>query len=152
MAEGAGRKFEWRHMLRLRTVLYGTLLALIAAAAITGLALKNPLKVDVIRDRGALAREAAPGIIENSYRLHIMNTDERARSFRIEASGVPGLQVVGVEGPVAIDPAGSRLLPMRLRAPAEALPPGPHPIEILVRAEDGSTIERREKSTFIFPR
>ncbi len=44
-------------------------------------ALRNPLKVDVIRDRGALAREATPGVIENVYRLQIMNTGETAQAI-----------------------------------------------------------------------
>jgi len=152
MAAGAGLAFEWRHLLRFRTVLYTTLLAVVATGAIVGLALKNPLKVDVIRDRGALAREAAPGVIENSYRLHVMNTDERARSFRIDATGLPGLEVVGVEQPVALEAAGARLLPLRLRAPADSAAPGPHAIEIAVRAADDPKVARREKSTFILPR
>ena len=37
----------------------------------------------------ALSREAAPGVIENVYRLQIMNTDERAHEFTISASGMP---------------------------------------------------------------
>ena len=152
MASGATRALEWRHILRPRTLVYGALLLAIATTAAIGLALKNPLKVDVIRDRGALAREASPGVIENSYRLHLMNTDEKPRSFRIEATGVPGLTVVGVDQPVDVPPAGSRLLPFRLQAPVDAAPPGPNQIEIVVTAVDGSPVARREKSSFILPR
>jgi len=152
MAQASERAFEWGHILRPRTIVYGTLLLAIATTAAVALALKNPLKVDIIRDRGALAREAAPGIIENSYRLNLMNTDERARTFRIETAGLPGLEVIGVEQPVALDPAGSRLVPFRLRVPASAAAPGSHPIEIIVSASDDPKVARREKSTFILPR
>ncbi len=82
------------------------------------LATRNPLKVDILRDRGALAREASPGVIENVYRVQIMNTDETARRFSIRAEGFPGLEVVGVEQPIDLGPAQSRVLPVRLRAPA----------------------------------
>ena len=79
------------------------------------------------RSRRARAREPRPASSRTSYRLHVMNTDERARSFRIEASGLAGLEVVGVEQPVALDAAGSRLFPFRVRARADAaragLPP-----------------------------
>ena len=101
----------WRRMLRPRTLIYTGLLAVIIVAMGVSLALRNPLKVDVIRDRGALAREAAPGVIENVYRIQIMNTDEAARSFTIAAEGIPGLQVEGVEQPLAVAAAGSRLDP-----------------------------------------
>ena len=59
-----------------------------------------PLKVDVLRDRGALAREAAAGVIENVYRLQVMNTDETPRRYTIRAEGVPGLSVQGMQQPV----------------------------------------------------
>jgi len=128
----------------------------------------------VIRDRGALAREVAPGVIENVYRLQIMNTDEQARSFTIAATGLPNLKVVGVEQPVAIGAAETRLLPVRVQAPiegeargeregddkhergrseeAEEMKPGPHKIEFIVQAVNDDKVVRHERSSFIVPR
>ena len=139
-------------MLRPRTLIYTSLLAVIIAAMGVSLALRNPLKVDVIRDRGALAREAAPGVIENVYRIQIMNTDEAARSFTIAAEGIPGLKVEGVEQPLAVAAAGSRLIPVRVQAPADAAKPGSNAIEFVVRSSDEPALVRREKSTFLLPR
>ena len=97
-----GAKQMWKRMLRPRTMIYSALLAVIIVATVVSLAMRNPLKVDVIRDRGALAREAAPGIIENVYRVQIMNTDEAMRSFTIAAEGLPDLRLAGVEQPIAV--------------------------------------------------
>jgi len=141
-----------RHMVRPRTLIYSTLLLAIATFAGISLALKNPLKVDIIRDRGALAREAKPGLIENSYRMQVMNTAEHPRSFTIEATGLPGLTVVGIEQPLAVESAATRLAPFRVQAPADAATPGSHKIEVVVRASDDERIARREQSTFILPR
>jgi cytochrome c oxidase accessory protein FixG len=152
MQKGESRSAIWRHIFRPRTLLYGFLLATIASVAGVSLAMRNPLKVDIIRDRGALAREAKPGVIENSYRIQVMNTDEKPRQFMLEASGLPGLAVVGVPLPLALDAAATRLTPMRLQAPAEAGKPGSHPVEIVVRAIDDPTIVRHERSTFVLPR
>ena len=152
LARGHDKKTLLRHMARPRTLVYLALLFSISAIAVVSLALKNPLKVDVIRDRGALAREARPGVIENSYRMQIMNTDEHARRFTIEASGLPGLTVVGIEEPLAVDAAATRLTPFRLQMPMDAAAAGSHKIELLVRAEDDGAIARREQSTFILPR
>ena len=158
-----------KRVFRFRTLLYLGLLAAIATAAGVSLALKSPLKVNVIRDRGALARESSPGVIENVYRLQIMNTDEKPRKFAIAAEGLPGLKVVGVELPVEIGAATTRLVPLRLQAPAD---PGEadgddrhdrghdegrpgreaQRVEFVVRAVDEPTLVRREKSTFVLPR
>ena len=91
----------WRRVFRPRTLVYTAVLLAIAVAAGVSLALRNPLKVDVARDRGALAREARPGVVENVYRVQIMNTAETPRTFRITAEGLPGIAVVGVPQPLA---------------------------------------------------
>jgi cytochrome c oxidase accessory protein FixG len=160
----------WKRMWRLRTLIYTSLLAVIVVATGVSLALRNPLKVDVIRDRGALARETTPGIIENVYRLQIMNTDERGRQFTIAAEGLPGLKVVGVEQPVAVDGAATRLVPLRVQLPAQSDEDGDDEhadrhgerreharsesrrIEFVVQATDDPKLARHEKSTFLFPR
>jgi cytochrome c oxidase accessory protein FixG len=141
-----------RRVLRPRTLIYGGILLVVLVASAVTLGLRNPLKVDVIRDRGALAREAEPGVIENVYRLQIMNTDEQARRFSIRAAGIDGVQVVGVEQPLQLEPASNRMVPVRLRVKAEAVPPGTHRVEIIVQAVDDEKVVRQERSSFIMPR
>jgi polyferredoxin len=89
LAKGYDTKTMWRRVFRFRTVIYSAVLLAVASAAALSLATRNPLRVDILRDRGALAREASPGIIENVYRVQIMNTDETARRFSIRAEGFP---------------------------------------------------------------
>jgi cytochrome c oxidase accessory protein FixG len=163
LAEGLTARAMWKRVFRLRTLLYGFALLVITGVAAGSLAMRNPLKVDVIRDRGALARETVPGQIENVYRVQVMNTDERARRYTIRASGLPGLEVVGLEQPIELKGASTRLFALRLQAPLEAasgaaLAAGPHKIELTVRAvdddddHDNQEIVRHEQSTFIIPR
>jgi cytochrome c oxidase accessory protein FixG len=153
----------WRRMLRPRTLIYtGLLLAIIAGTA-ASLALRNPLKVDIIRDRGALAREASPGVIENVYQLQIMNTDEKPRQFTVTATGLPGIRVAGVAQPIVVGAASSLLVPIQLQVAAEAAEDadgkagegrrsGSRKIEIVVQANDDPAVARREASSFLFPR
>jgi cytochrome c oxidase accessory protein FixG len=155
LAKGLDASAMWRRVFRLRTLLYGAALFVIVAAAGSSLAMRNPLKVDVIRDRGALARESAPGVIENVYRVQLMNTDERARGYTLSASGLPGLEVVGLAQPVEMTPASTRLFALRLAAPLEpggGATPGAHRIELTVQAQDDASVVRHEQSTFIIPR
>ena len=81
LAQGYDNATMWRRVFRARTLLYMGLLATIVAAVGISLYLREALKVDVIRDRAALARETVPGVIENVYRLQIMNTGETPRQI-----------------------------------------------------------------------
>jgi cytochrome c oxidase accessory protein FixG len=141
-----------RRVLRPRTVFYTALLLAIGIAFAASLAMRKTLKVDVLRDRAALAREAAPGIIENVYRLQIMNTGETPHSYRIGVAGLPGATVVGVEGPVVVPSATMQSVPLRVRAAESAGTPGVNKIEFSVGALDDPQLAVVEKSTFIIPR
>ena len=144
---------------RPRVLVYAAILAAVALAALASLGMRAPLKVDVIRDRASLAREANDGRIENVYRLQVMNT--RERTYRI-ALGVRGskelarLEVIADPQSLEIAPVSSRMIPVRVRAePAGAR--GSQPIEFVVSPApvegDEGTVARPiiEKSRFIVP-
>ena len=136
------------HMFRARVLVYaGIVWAVIIAAAI-GLYTRVPLKVDVIRDRAAIAREVEGGQIENIYRLQIMNTAETRRVFDIHVEGPPSLQVAS-EARVELDATASRMVPVRVRLAPGAAQPGTHRIEFVVSAVGVEGVAVREKSVFI---
>jgi len=140
-------RYSKGRVLRPRVLVYSVILGAIALAAGVSLYLRTPLKVDVIRDRAAIAREVEGGLIENVYRLQIMNTTEQARAFEISVSGLPGIHVWG--GSTAGVPAAtSRLVPVRVRVdPGQA--PGSHPVEFTVTALGVEGVSVREKATFV---
>jgi len=140
-------RYSKGRVLRPRVLVYSVILGAIALAAGVSLYLRTPLKVDVIRDRAAIAREVEGGLIENVYRLQIMNTSEQARAFEISVSGLPGIHVWG--GSTAGVPAAtSRLVPVRVRVdPGQA--PGSHPVEFTVTALGVEGVSVREKATFV---
>ena len=158
LAQGLDARTMWQHVFRGRTIVYSVVLLAIIAVGVGALSMRNPLKIDIIRDRGALAREVGPGLIENVYRIQLMNTDEKARQVTINATGLPGISVVGVAQPIALDAASARLVPLRLQVPVDAaagsaaLEPGTHKIEFIVQAQDEEKVVRHEQSSFIVPR
>ncbi len=160
LANGYDSKTMWRRVFRLRTLLYTSLLVVITVAAGVSLYLRNPLKVNVMRDRGALAREAQPGVIENVYRLQIMNTDATPRQYTIRADGIDGLKVVGVEQPLKLAAEASTMVPLSLQAPAEAGEGGgdagrrqaSRKVRIVVEATGDAKVARHEETSFLFPR
>jgi polyferredoxin len=103
-----------------------------------------------VRDRAALSRIVAGGRLENVYRLQVMNATEESQRYRITAEGLPGLEVAS-EPVVAIGPAESRWVPVRVQVPYGSATPGSHPIHFRIEAT-GADIHVREKSVFLVPR
>ncbi len=133
---------------RPRVLVYLSVLAAIVAAASLALYMRLPLKVDVIRDRAAIAREVEGGLIENLYRLQIMNTAESARSFSIDVSGLPGIRLAQEET-VTVGPASSELVMVKVRVEGDEVSPGTHKIFFHVRALGDEAVSVDEKSVFI---
>jgi len=148
MEKGWSQGQMLRRVLRPRVLVYFSILAGIVLAAAASLYLRVPLKVDVIRDRAAIAREIEPGVVENLYRLQIMNTTENARAFVIEVSGLPGIHIAG-EPITGVPAASSRMVPVKARAPTQGVAAGSHPIEFHVRALGPEGAEVQEYSVFI---
>jgi cytochrome c oxidase accessory protein FixG len=140
-------RYSKGRIVRPRVIVYSLILLLIAAGAAVSLYLRTPLKVDVIRDRAALAREVEGGLIENVYRLQIMNTAEEARAYEIRASGLPGILVWG-ESVTGVPAATSRMVPVRVRIDAGPAA-GSYPIEFSVTALGVDGVEVREPAVFI---
>ena len=140
-----------RRVARPRVLIYTTILAALTVALFTHLALRVPLRVDVLRDRGMLGREVENGQIENVYRLQIINGEERARRFRIGVSGLDSIAVAS-EPEVDVDSAGTHLVAVRVRVPPNQGHPGSNKVMFQVEATDDASVAVRENSTFYVPR
>jgi cytochrome c oxidase accessory protein FixG len=149
--EGGGFARIARRIFRPRTLVYTGILAAVVVAAVVALLMRVPLKVDVIRDRGAMVREVENGQLENVYRLQVMNATEAPRRYRITVEGLPGIRVAS-EPVIEMPAATTRAFPVRVRVPESATLGGSQKISISVAAQDGSGIEVREKAVFLSPR
>ncbi|MBS0344115.1 MAG: cytochrome c oxidase accessory protein CcoG, partial [Proteobacteria bacterium] len=151
LAQGWDRARMLRRVLRPRVLVYGVVLLALGLGLAASLVVRMPLKVDVVRDRAALARIVAGGRLENIYRLQLMNATEKEQVLRVQAHGLAGLAVADEE-PFAVGPAQARWVAVRLQLPAEqAQQPGSHPVYFDVGNADGS-LHVSEKSIFLVPR
>jgi cytochrome c oxidase accessory protein FixG len=157
LAQHLSRGQEWMRVLRPRVVVYGAILLAVSAALVTSLALRTPFKVDVVRDRGALARIVADGRIENVYRLQIMNASEAPQRYRIEVAGLPGVTLAS-GGQTEVGAAAARWVPVAVQLPhaaARTAGAGAHRIDFTITqaaGESGREWQRDERSTFVVPR
>ncbi|ENO87023.1 cytochrome c oxidase accessory protein CcoG [Thauera linaloolentis] len=136
--------------LRPRVLVYASLLLLFSALSVWTLSQRATLRVDVLRDRGALSRETAEGRIENDYTLKLINMEEAARRFRVDVHGLPGLRIEG-DAEFTIGPGSIQTVPVVVSSPAEAAPAGARPIEFHTAAVHGAGAAISEKSSFILP-
>ena len=150
MAQHLGKKEILSHIVRPRILLYTAILALILGLCAWFLAHRIPLKVDVIRDRSVLAREAEDGRIENVYMLQIMNTEERAHRYRITVDGLPGAEIAG-EAEVDAPAAALTSFNTVVRVPPEAGKSGSNQIYFEIVATENPAIHLREKASFLLP-
>ena len=139
-----------RHVLRPRVLVYAAILGAVVLAMAVSLYLRTPFKVDVVRDRGALARIVAGGKLENVFRLQIMNATEAAQRYRIMVGGLEGVAVAS-DDTVQVEATQSRWVAVRVQLPFDAAPPGSHAIQFDIEGL-GSQQHVREKSVFLVPR
>jgi cytochrome c oxidase accessory protein FixG len=143
-----------KRVFRPRVLVYSAILWVIIVAAAVTLIQRVPVKVDVIRDRANAAYGADEPVVENVYRLQLMNTDETPREFTISAAGLEDVELISEPQPVRLAGATNRVVPIRLRVEREHVKPGPNRIEFTIQAaEPGSPgaepIVVREKATFV---
>jgi cytochrome c oxidase accessory protein FixG len=141
------RRQMFARVLRPRVLIYSAVLTGIAIAMAASLWLRVPLKVDVIRDRAAIAREVE-GMVENVYRLQIMNTTEQERIYELRVGGLRSAELTGASR-VEVDAATTRMVPVRVRADPAQVPAGNHRIEFEITAVGVPGEMVREKSIFI---
>ncbi|MDD0839736.1 cytochrome c oxidase accessory protein CcoG [Curvibacter sp. HBC61] len=139
-----------RRILRPRVLIYSAILLTLTGALFSHLMLRTPLRVDVVRDRAALSRIVPGGMLENVYRLQVMNATETTQVYRIGATGLDGLKVASDEL-VTVGPAESRWVPVRLQLPYGSVASGSHPVYFEIGA-NGDSAHVSEKSVFLVPR
>ena len=161
VVNGWSRKQMLERALRPRVLIYGALLSAAGVAFAVSVALRSPFQFEVIKDRATLARIVDDGVVENVYRIRVMNRTETAQHYRVAVHGIDGLQLDAREVDVA--PAAIETIVARVKLAPEAAQPlrgQSTPIEFEVRARggdgaagdaaDGAAL--RDKSTFHVPR
>jgi cytochrome c oxidase accessory protein FixG len=150
-------------LLRPRVIVYALLLSTLLTATATGLVLRKPLLLDVLRDRNALYRVLNAGEIENSYTLKITNKSSVARNFVVALRAPTELALVG-QAQVLVPARSTVSHPVtvhayppqsgdRSKAQTATLAAAPRRIAITfaVRASDDAHVGRAIESAFFTP-
>jgi cytochrome c oxidase accessory protein FixG len=160
--ERAPQETVVRRIFRPRIIFYTAVIVILTSVFLASLATRNPLRADVMRDRGALAREVDGTRIENVYRIQVMNSSENGLQVNFKVTGLPNLEILSSQGKplkdILVEPSSNQLIPIRVSAPLGEINPGNYPIHFevegleLSKGKDTVIRLRDEKSSFIVPR
>jgi len=121
-------------LIRPRTLIYATAIAIVSGIMLYALATRGTMGVNVLHERNPLFVQLADGGIRNDYTVRLLNKGAE-RSFTLDVSGLPGatVRVAGVErqpdGRLVIDVGPDQTREVRMsvqiepaQAPAKAIP------------------------------
>jgi polyferredoxin len=91
------------------------------------------------------------GYVENVYTLKIINMDERAHHFRVDVSGLEGLELVMSSRSIEVPGGEVRNLPVSVRIDPVVLERTANQIQFTLSAEDASGLSRTESGRFLGP-
>lgn len=150
VAQQLGTKGILRRALRPRVLIYVAIFLTISSSVAWSLATRVPLKVDVIRDRAALAREADDGSIENVFRLQVMNTREEPHTFMISVTGLPGIRLAENK-PLQVPAGEIGTVTASVRVEQGAAKSGSLPIAFQIRDSVDAKVAVTERAKFWMP-
>jgi cytochrome c oxidase accessory protein FixG len=125
-------------LIRSRTILYATLMALVAAFMVYGLATRQALDLNVIRDRSPPFVRLADGSIRNDYTLKLINMTDRPRQVRIAVEGLAGARLQALahsaDGDFIVQANADSVTNVRIHVAAPAdIAAGSHALRFTIR-------------------
>ncbi|TDR80231.1 cytochrome c oxidase accessory protein CcoG [Paludibacterium purpuratum] len=121
-AAQAEAKPLWR---RPRVAVYSGSMSVLVLLMVWGLAVREPFRVDVLRDRAVMARETDDGLIENLYTLRIQNTRPQARRYALKVQG-EGVVRTDLRQPLLAPADGTASVQLAVAADPSILARGSH--------------------------
>lgn len=138
-----------KKILRPRVLIYSGVLLSIAVAFAVSLTIRSSFSVDIIRDRGVMARIAPGGNIENVYQLQVSNATEQRETYQLSVNGLDDMMIASNQT-FKVNPVSKRMIVINLQVPDRSIESGSHKIVFSIKAlKTGEEIH--EKSIFYMP-
>lgn len=139
------------NFLRPRIVVYGIILLAITASTFYAIANREPLALDVLRDRNSLYRETNQGLIENVYIVKVMNMDKVSHRYHLSVTGIEGLVIDMDREDIEVASGSVIEIPVRAQVDAENLKRRSSTIQFILQADYQKDLQISEEARFIGP-
>jgi len=138
------------HFIRPRLFGYALVLILMISAFAYKVAVREPLSVDVIRDRGVRMYRVSGGYVQNVYTVKINNMDRRAHTYNIAVEGDLDFKIGGYRA-MELEEGEVFTFPIRIAVPKSQLEETKMKVNIIVTSNDDSDVIANQMTTFIGP-
>lgn len=144
-----------KRMMRPKVLGYGIALSLAMVGLLVGLATRDTMKVDIIKDRGVMVRENKKGLLENTYNLHLTNASNEDVVVTASVTGFEDIYLTGLPDEGVRVKSGEMIsVPVQVATQPEYARKGSHPIEFTfvyrpVNANESANRILKEDATFI---
>ncbi len=137
-------------VIRLRTILYAGLIVVVSGLFLLSLWFRMPLELDIIKDRNRLYLTNSEGMIENVYKLRVLNKDQAPHDFAVQ---ITGLKQAQLQAPSKFSvPAGGVLqVPVRVSLDPYFIQSSSNEIEFTITSLDNPELTVSEPARFIGP-
>jgi cytochrome c oxidase accessory protein FixG len=160
LQSGWNRAQMLRRAFRPRVLFYTVVVWSLIFAMVLAILSRDDLRVDVVRDRSITFRIVEDGLIENVYRLNLMNASEYTLQVQASVAGNHQELRVVEEHAFTVNPTESRWVVLHVQANPETIKPGSNEIIFQIqstRIKDGrkqeSSLETvSEPAAFLAPR
>jgi len=140
------------HMLRPRVIIYAVILFAVISGAFYSILQRDPIALDVIRDRNTLFRETNEGLIENVYTLKILNMDSMPHHYSLSASGIKNMILKKDVADIYVESGKVLEFPVRVQVDEENLKePSSTLLFTLSENDDTDGLKISEEARFLGP-
>lgn len=135
-------------IMRPKLIGYAGALIIMIGSLIYSIVSREPLEVDVIRDRGALYTNSSDGRIQNSYTVKIMNMSQQPHEFTVSLEGLDKGELVGKKT-LSVNNGEVASTSMSIKAASWDLKQSRNDVKFVVTRDDGLMVF--EENRFIGP-
>lgn len=129
--------------IRIRTLIYPLMIALVGGLMVWKLATRSDLGVDVLHDRNPMAMPMSDGGVRNGFTVRLLNKQPNDRPVDLSVSGAPGLTLKIVDNAkqtqAVVGPDQTLELRVLVMAPPDQVPADSIPIVFTARDPNGAT-------------
>ena len=140
----------WQRLLQPRMLGYSLCLSLMAVLFVNNLDSREPLSIDVIRDRGVHLYRERNGQIENVYTVKLNNMSDEPMEVHLEVDSVQGFHLFGRRKHY-LEAGEVFTVPLRISIAAEKLAKSNYQIAIAATHGAKSDSKIKQKIAFIGP-
>lgn len=123
-----------RRAFRPRVLLYTAVVWTLIVGMAAAIAARDDLRVDVLRDRGVNYRLTEDGLVENVYRLNLMNASEYPLQVHVNLKGDRADMRVVEQKKLTVSSTESRWVVVHVQADPQMLSGGSNPIEFQIES------------------